>query len=265
MIEPIYNNAYFIEPIPEDIAKICADPKIKLSPAGYNLGLPPPNIFIPRQFEVLNPDKSLIRSQPWKAYESPQTEVWYQFDTQFNMPKCMYFLNIYSTDNNFQVDCKANSLADLWLEILLKEFKDTKFLAERADQKIGLAIKNNRVFLNAYGYSDTLHLLVEEIINQICRFKANNKQLFENAKAELVKNEENYIMEDPSEQTEQYFRDLTQSIVNWSSEEILAALREITFDDLLEFCSTWLERVRFEWLVYGNVLPEQAKKNRAVH
>ena len=125
------------------------------------MGLPPKNIFIPKNFELFQLKKEELIETPTKILETAQSDVWYCFDTQFKLPKSEFFLNIYTNDEDYATNPKSNILADLWDDLFKKNFKDVKYLAERADQKFFSQMKRNRIFINAYGYNDTLHLLIE--------------------------------------------------------------------------------------------------------
>lgn len=72
MLEPIYKQQYFIENIPEDIREICKDPIIEISPGKLLLGLPPKNIFIPRDFDIFKFEKEekVVTKYPEKILET---------------------------------------------------------------------------------------------------------------------------------------------------------------------------------------------------
>jgi secreted Zn-dependent insulinase-like peptidase len=115
-------------------------------------------------------------------------------------------------------------------------------------------MKRNRIFINAYGYNDTLHLLIEEIINKICSYTVENKELFEIAKIETIKRLENIEKDDTYTQSSMYFDDIMLDIGNFSIEELLLNVKQLEFDDLVDFIKKWLVKVRFEWFFFGNIL-----------
>ena len=43
----------------------------------------------------------MVTEFPKKIFETDQTDVWYAFDTRFKLPKCMFYLNIYTIDQNY--------------------------------------------------------------------------------------------------------------------------------------------------------------------
>ena len=67
MNESIYNSSYYVEDIPEDIKKICLNPKIESSPNNLKLDLPMKNIFIPKNFNIFDLE---IKKYPSKIFET---------------------------------------------------------------------------------------------------------------------------------------------------------------------------------------------------
>ena len=112
--------------------KACKDPKADPSPNNLKLDLLPQNIFVPKNYRMVEPLEEDKTNFPELILKTSHTKLWYQYDDEFRMPKACINLNIYLDDENWTTDIKSHLLAKLWIKMFSKDFQKTKNLMEKA-------------------------------------------------------------------------------------------------------------------------------------
>jgi secreted Zn-dependent insulinase-like peptidase len=70
--------------------------------------------------------------------------------------------------------------AKVWLKMFNKSFLETKNMAEKLKQEISISLGTNCIHLNAWGYNDTIGLLMLKALEDMVAYKPKNKNRFEN-------------------------------------------------------------------------------------
>ena len=65
-----------------------------------------------------------------------------------------------------------------------KSFLKTKNMAKKVKQEIRIDIKDNCIHVNAWGFNDTIGVLMIKALEAMCSYKPKNQQLFENIRNE---------------------------------------------------------------------------------
>ena len=97
-VEPIYKTKYSGAPLTEEIINSYSNPDISNRKSKKILDLPPDNVFIPKNFNILTEDVENLPKYPLKIYESEHTKLWFKQDNTFKVPKASINIKIYSIE-----------------------------------------------------------------------------------------------------------------------------------------------------------------------
>ncbi|KAM7541264.1 hypothetical protein Aperf_G00000021084 [Anoplocephala perfoliata] len=254
-VEEYYNTRYGCESIPPE--KLEAWQNCGLSPA---LRLPPKNPFMPSDFSLKcesNPDPEDLVSAPRVLEENAGTLLWFKQDSIFKLPKS--FVNF-------------NLISPLWAqdpvrEVLLQLFVDlfADYVGENAYQyaltglcfDICTAAPALRLVFS--GYSHKMPLLVENTVNALMQFTRPDWERYEVLLRQMELRVKNFISFSPIDQADGYYFSALFDR-SYQYEERVAALEQVTYEELLQFIPSFFNRVFVETLVYGNVDTEDALK-----
>ena len=103
--EKWYGTKYACEPLAQEFYEWFENPNVGLSKSGKKLDLPPPNIFIPENFEIFAKEFESMPQYPEHIYTAKSLEVWYKQDNTFKVPKASMKIKIYSNDHNGTNKC----------------------------------------------------------------------------------------------------------------------------------------------------------------
>jgi secreted Zn-dependent insulinase-like peptidase len=107
-IAPYYGTQYSEQSLPEETAvwsRVRSDPSsLTLASTNLKLFLPPENIFIPRNFDLLSPPLSqdvsesarlqILNQHPEVIRSDDKFKVWYKLDKSFAQPKAYLVVNL---------------------------------------------------------------------------------------------------------------------------------------------------------------------------
>ncbi|VDL58079.1 unnamed protein product [Hymenolepis diminuta] len=109
------------------------------------------------------------------------------------------------------------------------------------------------------GYSHKIPLLVENIVNTLMQFTKPDKKRFDTLLRKLELKVKNFTSYSALEQADRYAVSVLYDR-SYQHEDRIAAVEQITYEDLLQFISTFFNRIYVETLVYGNEDVESALK-----
>ncbi|XP_026283757.1 insulin-degrading enzyme [Frankliniella occidentalis] len=248
MKEEWYGTDYSLKDIPQETLE-------KWNSAGYcdDLALPPPNEFIPTDFEVLpvTPD---IKPFPTIIQDSPLSRVWYKQDDKFLLPKTSCKIDIGSPlaylDPN---SCNKSTMYVYLLEDALNEYS---YAATLAGLHYSLGITTTGLQLVLEGYSSKQHVLLEKIVERMANFQVDPKR-FEILKENHMRSLRNFKLEQPHSHA-MYFLYMLMFYIQWTKEELMEALEGLTASDVEEFVPHLLSNIHLEFLIHGSATKERA-------
>lgn len=85
-------------PLPDDIKELFHNPVIQPKKSKKILDLPPKNLFLPKNFEILAKDFEALNKYPKKIYSSDSTDVYFKQDNTFKTPKGDLKMKLYSNE-----------------------------------------------------------------------------------------------------------------------------------------------------------------------
>ena len=97
-VESIFQTKYSNAPFTQEIIDSYHNFGVVNLKSKKILDLPPTNIFIPKNFDILNTNTEKLPKYPSKIYESEHTSLWFKQDDTFKVPKASINIKLYSNE-----------------------------------------------------------------------------------------------------------------------------------------------------------------------
>ncbi|KAM3177861.1 hypothetical protein ACTXT7_003698 [Hymenolepis weldensis] len=254
-IEKYYRTRYGCESIPPE--KIEAWKNCGLNEA---LHLPPKNPYMPTDFSLkceLNPDREGSASGPRVIQETPGSLLWFKQDSKFKLPNSFVYFNLISPV--LSQDPMRDLLLELFGDLLFDFVNENTYQYALAGLNFEVPVAPPTLRLMFAGYSHKLPLLVENIVNTLMQFTKPDKKRFDALLRKLELKVKNFTSYSALEQADRHAVSVLYDR-SYQHEDRIAAVEQITYEDLLQFISTFFNRIYVETLVYGNEDVESALK-----
>jgi insulysin len=161
------------------------------------MALPPRNNLIPTSFEI-HSMTSKFTLTPSLLHSTQNSRIRHIQCNKFNTPDVALWLKIYSNDKDPNYTQKSTSLRRLWVLMFNEKFRDFSYLVEMDGSGVSLSNFANGVSLNVSCYDQKLEMLLEEVLNAFVGANLlDDRILFENLKAEQLKNLRNFRENSP--------------------------------------------------------------------
>ncbi|NGX26394.1 MAG: Protease 3 [Chlamydiae bacterium] len=240
---------YTIRPVSQkqmiQLANVSINPQI---------GLPPPNPFIPKNLELVHKTSSEESLNPVLLQDNNQGKIFFAEDQTYLVPEVVYFFRIKSP--LLDGSPKAKVLSDLYLKAISDQLFPITSAAEETGAKILLKQDRFSIAVAINGYSDGSDKIAEEILKNLWKVRLSKEQ-FDLYKESLASTYENSEKELLFLQVQQSLNSLIFNDSPTSSEK-LRALSSITYDDLMGFSNTIFKKAYLEGLLYGNLTKSDA-------
>lgn len=96
--EKWYQTKYSREVLPDTIKELFLNPNIEPKKTKKILDLPPKNVFLPKNLEIIAKSFDSLPKYPQKVYSSDLSELYFKQDNTFKTPKGDLSLKIYSNE-----------------------------------------------------------------------------------------------------------------------------------------------------------------------
>ena len=264
------NIKYYKEKIPNEYLNIINYEKIQNE---YKLGYPPENIFIPKNFDLINLNNLSTNIKEEYKYpkkiEDNKHIVWYKPDFIFKIPKIYINGKIYFSNLNMD-NCLFSIYSNLCLYIILKELNEDLYLGDLSKNNLKFEFSFSSFYINLDGYSDTLETFTKTIFQKIKNILQFDK--IENIKNKLIskielsiKNCKNENLENISTKSQ---KNLMKILVDPKNDNkiklsiynyLLNNLKENgkIIENLIIFFKNLFLKTKFEWLIQGNIDPKK--------
>ena len=256
--DPFYKTKYLVGDVPADIATSFKSGDLSWSKLKDLIHLPEKNTFIPRHFDL----KALpaeAKKTPEKVAEDERSTAWHWQDNKFKLPKASASLQIYLEANGFIYSAENNILLQIWTLLFDNEFRSVKYMAEMAAIDSSLSLNTHGVVLSVNCFDESLKPFILKVIEVMKQMEANGftPEQFLNQRDNLEKAFDKSTKEAP-------FRYVMAEVSNFvtsnyvSTAEKLEAIKNVTYEHAIAFSKKLFQKVRFEWLIEGNVTKEEA-------
>jgi len=218
------------------------------------IGLPPPNPFIPKNLQLVESEKNERSTAPTLLQDDGQGKVYFSEDQKYQVPEIAHFFRVKSP--LIDGSPKSQALADLYLKAVNDAVFPITSAAEAAGARILIKSDRLSIAVAINGYSDQSDKIAEEMLGSLKNVKASKKQ-FELYKQSLASSYEN-------SEKELLFLQVKQSLDSLLFNDVATpsakrnALSSLTYEDFSNFSKTVFNKAYLEGLLYGNITKENA-------
>lgn len=268
-VTPFYDVEYALGPLPAATverwtrAAESAD-TVAATAAGPPLELPPPNPFIPARLTPhplpAEPHTPIFpRRLSLPAAGAKEVDAWYLGDPDFNAPRAVFFANF---DTRLAGDSARHSaLTQLFVRLVRRRLDAASYPAHLAGLNYRIYRPQRGLSIQISGYADKQPVLLAAVLEALFapRFDADE---FARAVAALRRDWRNTALDAPATQAARaVYRLLADP--DWSEEERLAALDDLTVADLEAYAARLLGTAALTTLAHGDVTPARAASMNA--
>ncbi len=251
--EKWYGTKYRLQRIDDDLKHSVRKTK-KAEDRISNLHLPHKNEFISNRLTVEKRDVA----EPLKTLKLIRNDevarTWWKKDDQFWVPKANVFIIL---RNLSATVTSTTSLMTRIFCLLVKDALTTDFYdAEKAGLCYRLYAFNVDVHVDVMRYNDKLDVLLEKVFVHI-RDLTIDPDCFNIVKERVSQGFRMRDFQDPCDQIHNFSRSLVLR-EEWSNEQYLAALVDLTADDISIFFPQLFRQIHIEILAHGNIYKEDA-------
>eukprot|EP01022_Parablepharisma_sp_SALTPOND_P016358 TRINITY_DN2384_c0_g1_i1.p1 TRINITY_DN2384_c0_g1~~TRINITY_DN2384_c0_g1_i1.p1 ORF type:complete len:986 (+),score=115.66 TRINITY_DN2384_c0_g1_i1:102-3059(+) len=253
MEEKWYKTKYSVEDIPARIFEAFENPKVR----GKLLDYPPPNIFVPKNVEIL-PKYEGMPVHPRLVKETKISQIWYKQDHKFSVPKAYGYCRIWTNDNDFPVSPESYIYARLYLKAFYEDIREMMYMAYMAGMSCSLYAYYDKMVFRFSGFNDSLPQLVDAFLSKLQKFAPEqHKEHFETILASEIKSSTSYLKTTPHViGSDMYPTGLASFGADQETE--LKLLQNITFDNFIRYSKGWLQKAKLNWFIAGNIAEETA-------
>lgn len=215
------------------------------------LALPEANPFVPENLEMV---AGKTMAHPVPLGQDDGLEIWFARDTRFGTPKANVFVSLRTPAA--RASARSAVLTQILVDAVNSNLNASAYAASLAGLDYSVYSHLRGITIRVGGYNDKLHTLLNRILLQVADPRLT-EQRFRIARQNLIDSLLNQAKDRPVEQTSEFVQ--TALIEGaWSTDEKLAAAREITLDELRSFASNLLSQVDPVMLAHGNVTESYA-------
>ncbi|MEX1032038.1 MAG: insulinase family protein [Cellvibrionaceae bacterium] len=226
------------------------------------LRLPTANPFIPRNLTLKpRPIRSsdsteAIAPEPYLLKDAARIRVWFKQDQTFNVPRASTYLRITSPEAARSLE--GSVLTHLYLAMVRDALGEYAYPASLAGMHYSLQAHSRGLDVVLTGYNDGQDQLFQRIVEQMHtpRF---SRQRFADVKHELLRQWRNISLDPPYQQLMEVMPTLLFSPW-WPTEDRIATLADLGFDELDKFAKDVFVGSRAELLFHGNLTRSEAAK-----
>ena len=220
----------------------------------------PPQIdgmIYPEKNDFIPYNLALIDNKPVTVRDDESAKVWFKFDDRFKQPKVFMQLLIETP----LVYDTVNHLAQSKLyEVALQEgLNEITYPISLAGLSYALAIEKRGLTLSVGGYSERMTDLLRLVAKNLRQVRIDEEK-FQNLKEAVVRSMENKKLGQSYARASYYNRQIWIA-KQYTEEQLTAALKKVTLNDIKEYATKLYERVFIRGVIHGNWNAGQARKS----
>jgi insulysin len=233
------------------VVKIDEQKKVLWNEPSINtkLGLSSPNSFIPSNLSILSQQKENLLEMPKLLVEDSFGKCYYAKDTYYLVPSVSIQVDVKSPLLNAQT--KSLVQADLFVLHLHRKLTPTLFSANRAGLSAYFSKSDLKLHISVDGYSDKIGALTSTLM-QALKNNTPTKEDFDLIKDELLNTYENQSLTLPYLQAKSLLLNMLYDNYPLSKEQI-ETLREITYEEFINFQEQLFAKAYLEGVIAGNI------------
>lgn len=221
------------------------------------LHLPKKNIFIPNNLDVsVSREEKDVKSVPVMIKNTNIMRVWYKADDTFFLPKAS--LKVLVSSPNACLTPLHFNLLSMFIRLVRDEMVEFGYDAELAGIKYSVDWTSTGFQISISGFSSNQLVLLKKILEYVSQLEVKEER-FDVNKEELEEQLKNVELSEPYMLVEGV-RNYVVSERNWSSEERLECIGDVTITRLKGFIAEFLKCIFIECLMCGNLLVENVNE-----
>jgi secreted Zn-dependent insulinase-like peptidase len=217
--------------------------------------LPEPNVFIASDLALKAP-AATSTGTPALLRDQPGLHLWHLQDSAFQLPKAAITLDIRSPQAGGSP--RAAVASELLVRVLRENLNEYSYPAALAGLSYEIGRSARGITVTVQGFNDKAPLLLERILDTLKRPQIDPATLARVA-AEYRRQLQDSAKMPPRSLL---VKELSNTLVRgqWSDSELIAYIREVDAKRLQEHAAKVLAAVDVDALVYGNVVPDEARR-----
>jgi 1-pyrroline-5-carboxylate dehydrogenase len=255
--EKWYKTMYSYEDFSEGMKKLLYEPKVGPSKNGKRLDLPPANILIPKNVDLL-PKLTDPPIFPKKVKTTEASTIWYKRDHKFDVPKGYGYCSIQTNDNGFPMVGDSQVFLSFYFKIFFEDIREFMYMAEMAGITCKMEIMFDKLTLAFHGFNESLPALVDCFLNKLKEFQPEKSEELFDIKLTEVKN--NVITTLKKTLYLLALKNYNVGLTYFGPDQYqyLQLLEQYTFDKFVHMAKNWLKNIRLKWFIAGNLLEQNA-------
>ncbi|KAG0015145.1 Insulinase (Peptidase M16) [Entomortierella chlamydospora] len=244
-----YGTPYHVDSVSPELLK-------RLQQIGRNpeLHLPPPNEYIPKDFETGKVDTPNPQMSPVLVQHTPLTRIWHKKDDVFWVPKVHLYFRLVSPIATLSPNHLVKSI--LYMKLVQDVLNEDSYSAALAGLSYSLTSNMEGIILKVEGYNDKALLLLQKVVQTMKTLQVDNERFYR-IKDDVERQHRNHSLNNPNILAI-YYEKYLNSEKQWTFAERLEELQGITPEDLQRFIPQLLDHLHIEGLVHGNMSISQA-------
>ena len=266
-IEKIYGTEYM--KIKTNFSKYLIDDK-EFSES--DLGYPELNPFLAKDLSMIDLVKENINIDEYKypkKMSDKDSIIWYKPVVKYNMPRVYFVGKAYVSNLNLNNEIFYIYL-EIFIKLIYKENSDFDYFGSVSENSISLSCSTSSIIVKASGYTDSLEKYITEYFKNVS--KLVDIQKIENIVSKLIKileelinSAKNFYLSNVSTQTKKMKNFILKKLKVMNNIEIYKKFKKelehnIIPQEFLFFIKNFLKKVKYEWLVEGNIPYKNAEK-----
>lgn len=213
------------------------------------IGLPPPNPYIPTNFNLVHKTMSKESDIPTLLLDNGQGKVFALEDQKYLVPEVAHLFRLKSP--LLDGSAKAKVFCDLFLKAVNDELFPIISAAEEAGAKIEIKDDHFAVAVAINAFSDHSDKLTTEILSRFKKVRPSKEQ-FEIYKSSLASDYENSEKDLLFFQAQQALSNILFNDSHTSAEK-LSTLSNISYEEFSHFAANVFKKTYIQGLLYGNI------------
>ena len=244
-----YGTEYTVKPLSAELLAFVADP-----PLHHDLYLPTPNTFIASRLQSKQPISPHPVMHPELIFDKPFARLWHKQDDLFGTPRGC-FQALFRTPIPM-TSARDSARVHLLNTLLADSLAEVAYDAKLANLHLDTGFDCNGMALEFCGYDEKLPLLLETVLKKILVFQADPLRFLVH-KDKYDRRLRNSIHDRPYELGSYYFTGLISGH-RWWYWQLLAALPEISAEDITSIIPLIFQNTALEALCHGNFRRDEA-------
>ncbi|VDP34243.1 unnamed protein product [Schistosoma margrebowiei] len=248
--EPWYHTKYLAVNIPENTLSAWRN-----SSSNPELRFPEPNSFIATEFDLVRNKCPTNVEMPELLIETEMSRIWYFQDTEFNLPKGFIKFHIVS----LSTFCSPlhETLRAFYVNLFLDQIYELNYSSVLADITVHVGYTNRGITLLFSGFTHKLKTFVQKVVTQLVDYYEPKTDRFECIREKISQNITNFSVKPTHHQACTYLTNITLHH-SWINDDFIQALKDITYEKLVNYIKEFYEHIFIEGLIYGNITEEDA-------